>query len=101
MSGSLDLGRALLRGRYMCASAHMEAEGVPVDVGVFQRLVDDWRTIRNHALKSVNQGYGNYRGERFNEDAFEAWLDQKGINRPQMDCHGLDISDDALREMMR
>ncbi len=38
----LDLPRALLRGRYMKAAAHMEHVGIPIDVVMLERLRASW-----------------------------------------------------------
>lgn len=39
---TLDLGRGLLRGRYLCAVAHIETAGVPIDGGLFEFLSGNW-----------------------------------------------------------
>src|SRR4051794_12200338 len=42
MAPGLDLPRALLRGRYMAASAAIEWTGVPIDVPALGRLRNGW-----------------------------------------------------------
>jgi DNA polymerase I len=43
MVPSIDLPRALLRGRYMAAAARIERNGVPIDVSTFEHLIQEYR----------------------------------------------------------
>jgi hypothetical protein len=101
MRPTLDLGRALLRGRYMCAVARIEATGVPVDQTIVARLAGDWRTLRGGIVDVVDQGFGVYRGDQLDQDAFLAWITRNGIAWPRLDHGRLDLSEDAFREMAR
>ena len=47
MAPGLDLPRALLRGRYMAAAAHMEWNGVPIDAATLTRLQLGWERIQD------------------------------------------------------
>src|SRR6478609_2690795 len=46
MLPKIDLPRALLRGRYMAAAAHMESAGVPVDVETLSLFRRHWFDIQ-------------------------------------------------------
>jgi hypothetical protein len=54
MLPSLDLPRALLRGRYMVAAARTEATGVPIDVGVLARLATRWPALRRKLADAID-----------------------------------------------
>ena len=101
MRASLDLGRALLRGRYMGAVARIEAIGIPVDEEATDRLTRAWPAIQERVISLNNQGYGVYRGGRFDSAMFAGWLERRKIAWPLLDSGRLDLGDDAFREMAR
>ena len=101
MRASLDLGRALLRGRYMCAVARIEAIGIPVDAETTDRLTRAWPAIRERVISIIDRGYGVYRDGHFDVDAFAGWLKRYEIAWPLLDMGRLDLGDDAFREMAR
>jgi DNA polymerase I len=47
---SIDLPRALMRGRYMGAVARIERVGLPIDVDYFTELVDAFEAIKLHYI---------------------------------------------------
>ncbi len=60
MSLSIDLPRALLRGRYMAAAARMEAEGTPIDVCTLQRLRSRWQDIQGRLVGAIDRDFQVY-----------------------------------------
>jgi len=58
MLPSIDLPRALLRGRYMAAVASMEWNGTPIDVQTLNALRADWARIKGRLVREMDQGYG-------------------------------------------
>lgn len=58
MLPSIDLPRALLRGRYMAAAARMEQVGVPIDIRAFDRLRQEWPRIKGRLIALVDAHYG-------------------------------------------
>jgi hypothetical protein len=54
----LDVPRALLRGRYMCAAARMEWTGTPCDVEMLVELQAQWDRIRQRLARDVNRTHG-------------------------------------------
>jgi hypothetical protein len=54
----LDLPRALLRGRYMCAAARMEWTATPCDVETLTELRAQWDGIRQRLARAVNRTCG-------------------------------------------
>lgn len=101
MAVSVDLGRALLRGRYLCAVAKIEATGIPVDGELLQRLAADWRSVRLDIIDLVDAGQDVFRQGRLDPVAFGAWLQRKGITWPRDASGALDLTDGSFREMAR
>ena len=101
MRPSIDLGRALLRGRYLCAVTHIQSAGVPLDRDILSRLSDNWPGIRRRIVEIVDSSFGVYQGHRFDASAFAGWLEQRGFDWPILPSGQLDLGDDAFREMSR
>ena len=101
MVPALDLGRALLRGRYLVAVARMEAIGVPVDVTTAERLQRDWARLRERIAGIVDRGFGLLEGVRIRPNRFEVWLAQRGIAWPRSPSGTLCWDDETFREMAR
>jgi hypothetical protein len=57
MLPSLDLPRALMRGRYMAAAARMEWNGTPIDADTLSRLRASWGQIKGRLIAAVDSGY--------------------------------------------
>src|SRR5262249_1889016 len=83
MLPKIDLPRALLRGRYMAASARMERAGVPIDTQTLALLINHWEEIQDELIAEIDASYGVYEGKSFRTDRFEAWLAQNGIPWPR------------------
>ena len=97
MRPSLDLGRALLRGRYLCATARIEATGVPVDQELIAQLKREWAAIRDRVIAIVDIEFGFYSGRQFNQAAFAAWLKQRRIAWPRLAGGQFDLSDETFK----
>ena len=97
----LDLGRALLRGRYLCAVAQIEAIGVPVDCDLVERLAARWRATRDRTVHIIDEDYMVFRDGRLDEASLAAWLDRHGILWPRLRSGRLDITEGAFRDMAR
>ena len=70
MMPRIDLGRALLRGRYAWAVAAMEHRGIPLDVLTFEHLKSRWASIRTQLVAEVDQRYLVFDGTTFKRDRF-------------------------------
>jgi DNA polymerase I len=101
MLPTLDLPRALLRGRYMSASARMERNGIPVDAEVLSLLRLHWSDIQDRLIGDIDCDYGVFEGRTFKADRFAAWLGKVVIPWPRHEGGRLDLSDGAFREMAR
>jgi hypothetical protein len=101
MLSQIDLPRALLRGRYMNAAAHMERVGTPVDVELLERLRANWLDIQDRLIRAVDADYGVFDGRTFKLDRFEKWLAAKGIPWPLLDSGQLNLERKVFRDMAK
>jgi hypothetical protein len=101
MSRLIDLPRALLRGRYMCAASAMEFAGVPIDVEMLESLRNGWIGIRNQLISDIDARFGVFDGSTFKHDRFADFLARFGIPWPQLESGKLDLSDDTFRQQAK
>lgn len=97
----IDLGRALLRGRYAWAVAAMEHHGIPIDVPTFEHLKSQWRNVQTQLVAEVDSRYGVFDGTTFKRDRFARWLMARGIPWPTLESGQLDLSDDTFRSQAK
>jgi DNA polymerase I len=98
---TIDLPRALLRGRYMAAAARMEWNGVPIDTDTLARLRAGWEGIKDRLIAEVDADYGVFEGSTFKADRFDAWLERHQIAWPRLESGRLELSDEAFKEAAR
>jgi DNA polymerase-1 len=79
MAPRIDIGHALLRGRYMAAVARMEHAGVPVDVNTLGWLRRGWNQIKTELIARVDGEYDVFDGATFKTDRFADYLAREGI----------------------
>lgn len=97
----LDIPRALLRGQYMNAAAHIEHNGVPIDTKLLGSLRRNWETIQEKLIANIDEAYGVYEGRCFKLDLFVEYLITNNIPWPQLPTGRLDLKDNTFREMAR
>jgi hypothetical protein len=101
MLPTIDLPRALLRGRYMVAAARIEWTGIPLDAGALDTLRGSWTAIQERLIERIDAGRGIYVGRTFKGERFARWLIEQGIPWPRLASGALDLSDDCFHEMGR
>ena len=101
MAPRIDLPRALVRGRYMCAVARMEWAGVPIDLPRLELLRQHWAGLQDALIAEIDADYNVFDGRTFKIDRFAAWLTRSGIPWPLLESGRLDLSDDTFRQMAR
>ena len=101
MRSTLNLGHALLRGRYLAAVARIEIVGLPIDQRLVEQLRREWGPIKQQATRIIDAKFGVYPNGRFDATAFELWLQGRNIVWPVLPSGQLNLSDDAFREMAR
>jgi DNA polymerase-1 len=92
------LGGVLLRGRYTCAVARMEWNGIPIDVPTLNRLRDGWDDIKRDLIDDIDRQYGVYEGTTFVATRFAAYIEREGIPWPRLPTGTLALDDDTFRE---
>jgi DNA polymerase I len=101
MLPKIDLPRALLRGRYMAAAAHMEHNGVPIDVETLDLFRHHWFGIQDTLIARIDADYGVFEGRTFKSARFAAWLERTGLPWPRLESGALDLSEGAFRQQAR
>jgi DNA polymerase I len=98
---SIDLPRALLRGRYGAAVARMERAGVPIDVPLYTRVVENWGELKRDLVRDVDQHFGIYEDMHFRFARFERCLVTRRIqNWPRTESGRLATDDDTFAEQV-
>jgi hypothetical protein len=97
----IDHPRALLRGEYMVAVAHIESIGVPMDTNLLALLNMHWEGIQDQLIAQIDTEFGVYEGRSFKYERWEQYLSNAGIPWPRIFSGALDMSDDAFRQMSR
>jgi DNA polymerase-1 len=100
MAPHIDLGRALLRGRYMAAVATMEWNGTPIDVETLARLREGWEGIKDSLVAAVDT-HGIYDGRTFKADRWAKLMVQLRIPWPLLESGQLDLKDETFRQMAK
>ena len=101
MLPKIDLPRALLRGRYMTATARMERNGVPIDTATLDQLKRHWLDIQDRLIVDIDFDYGVYDGRTFKAECFADWLARNNIPWPRLDSGKLDLCKETFRDMAR
>lgn len=92
------LGQALFRGRYTAAVARMEHAGIPMDVPLYEKLMQKWPTIKDRLIDEVDKDYGVYQGAVFKTSQFEDWLSRHRIPWPRTASGRLKTDDVTFRD---
>jgi hypothetical protein len=101
MAPSIDLPRALLRGRFMASAARMEWNGIPLDAGHYHRMVAHWEPLKERLVEAVDSQYGVYDGTTFKHDRWAEFVARHGIPWPRLESGGLALDDDTFRQMSK
>ena len=101
MQADIDWPRALLRGRYSVAAAHIESNGVPIDTKTLADLKTGWQGIQQSLIAAVDANFGVYEGTTFKMARFEKLLINRGIAWPRHSSGALDCQDNTFKDMAR
>jgi hypothetical protein len=82
LAPSIDLPRALMRGRYMGAVARMERIGLPTFVPFFQILLSVWDQIKLYYIQRDDE-FGLYEGTAFVEQRLWDLIKARGWDWPR------------------
>jgi hypothetical protein len=98
MAPTLDVPRAVLRGRYMASLAQVERNGVPLDAGSLSALRVAWDTVKPRLIERIDESFGVYEGTTFKLARFESYLVKNKISWPRTATGLPDLSDDVFKE---
>ena len=101
MAPSIDLPRALLRGRYMEAVARMERNGIPIDHKLHQHLIADWDRLKGQLVAAVDVDFGVYESTTFKANLFTEFLSARCIPWPKNPSGALKLDEDTFRDQAR
>jgi len=97
----IDLARALVRGRYMKAVAHVERTGVPIDTKTLDRIKAGWPRIKMDLVAEVDRDFGVYAGTVFKLSRWATWCEEKRIAWPLLPSGVLDLKSDVFSDMSK
>jgi DNA polymerase-1 len=99
MLPEIDIPRALLRGRYMCAVAAIVRNGIPIDAERLARLRQHWPTIQRRLI-AESDTFGVYDAEgSWSNERFAAVLLEHDIAWPCYADGKLDLRKETFRDM--
>ena len=97
----IELPFALLRGRYGAAVAHMERVGIPIDVELYSRVVENWEALKRDLIGEVNVVFDVYDDGHFRLARLEKWLaDHRIVNWPRTETGLLATDEDSFDEQI-
>jgi DNA polymerase-1 len=97
-SGATNFGGALLRGRYTCAVARMERNGIPIDIDALNLIKTNWEAIKLDLIVDIDKDFGVYEGSSFVTKKFADYIERAGIPWPTHPSGALKLDEDTFRE---
>ena len=101
MLPTLDLPRALMRGRYMKAVSHMHTTGTPIDTQMQIEIATYWDQIQDALIEEIDASYGVFEGRTFKAKNWADYLQKEGIAWPRLATGRLELTDDTFKQMAR
>ena len=101
MVPSLDLPRALLRGRYMQAVSRIQSVGVPIDSDYLLKLTDSWNGIQKRLIEDIDVNYGVYVNGSFKSSLWNKYLEENDLPWPRLESGNLSMDSDTFKSMSK
>jgi len=101
MLPQIDLPRALIRGQYVAALAHVEHRGVPIDVHRHRLLTANWSAVKLELVRRIDAAFGVYEGDVFKVDRFKSWLASRRLAWPILESGAPSLAEKTFREMAK
>ena len=101
MLPTLDLPRALMRGRYMKAVSHMHATGTPIDTQMQLEIATYWDQIQDALIEEIDASYEVFEGRTFKAKNWADYLQKEGIAWPRLATGRLELTDETFKQMAR
>lgn len=93
-------GRALLRARAMIATAQIEANGIPIDQPLFERIRDNLPAIQRALVEAVDRDFGVFENGVCKLDLLEALVARRGYDWPRCSSGRLSLTDDVFKDLV-
>lgn len=97
MAPTIDLPRALHRGRYSIAAARMEHTGVPVDGEKLDELSSAWKDVQRELVVELDKPFGVYEDLSFREGRFADLLEGMGVAWPTLPTGRLALDKETFK----
>jgi DNA polymerase I-like protein with 3'-5' exonuclease and polymerase domains len=98
---SLEMPRALMRGKYNIPISIMETRGTPIDYELYQDLCNYWDKIKDQLIKQVDKDFGVYINSTFKEELFEAYLSKNNIRWERLPSGRLKLDEETFKAMSK
>lgn len=79
ISSETDLRPVVLRGDFMKSIASAELTGIPIDTGIYTRMLASWPALQDQILARVNAEIPVFHGRHFKQDLFRDWLKTRNM----------------------
>ena len=98
---SLEMPRALMRGKYNIPISIMETRGTPIDYELYQDLCNYWDKIKDQLIKQVDKDFGVYINSTFKEELFGAYLSKNNIRWERLPSGRLKLDEETFKAMSK
>jgi hypothetical protein len=93
----IDWPRAIWRGNYMAATAHISHHGIPVDADLYTRLLENWPRMKHALIERIDARYGVFAGDSFSRKRFSTYLTHNGIPWPRLPSGQLQLEQQVFK----
>jgi len=85
----------------MKAVGEMQHRGIPIDLGLLDKLNANWEDIKLNLIENVDAQYGVYVDGRFKEALFQSYLAREGNPWPRLDSGRLALDRNTFSNMSK
>lgn len=101
MLPKINLGQALIRGKYMQAVAEMFHTGIPLDITLKNRLSLYWDQMKLQLIAELDEGFGVYEGTTFKISRWANRLKERNIPWPTTPCGHPKTDEETFQDMVK
>jgi DNA polymerase I len=98
-----SLKHAVMRAKFMWATAQQERRGIPLDLPLLTRLRSQWNALQSELVATMDAPFGVYEFEdgkpHFRERLFATYARRQRMGWPTYADGSLDLRDQTFREM--
>jgi hypothetical protein len=97
----IELGPALVRGRYVKAVAAIQWTGIPIDAPLYRKMVARWDDIKRYFIERDAAPFGVYEGLTLRDHLLAKYAEDHGIDWPLAPTGLLKKDHDTWRALAR